>query len=216
MASRSSVVTNSPASVLDYQSELIRTGQHLPIGRMQKIAIGYDAEYVPPANDKYIKKYGRMIELRDRLLPLAWSLDKSMLLVPAPLVDRNGVVELPDLPDPDFAPEPWSDEEIENADLRDPKKDRARMISQRLRDRTSTFLEGTQIYVFQPVVRILFQPEIKNRMIGSAWWIDCHADASGAHCAFLVDRLTGQCHFFGGRYQVSAPSGESTAGDGQS
>jgi hypothetical protein len=213
MASRSSVVTNSPASVLDYQDELVRTGQHLPIGRMQKISIGYDAEYTPPANDKYIKKYGRMIELRDRLLPLAWSLDKSMLLVPAPLLDRNGVVELPDLPDPDFAPEPWSDEEIENADLRDPKKDRARMLSQRLRDRTSTFLEGTQIYVFQPVVRILFQPEIKNRMIGSAWWIDCHADASGTHCAFLVDRLTGQCHFFGGSYQICAPSGESTAGD---
>jgi hypothetical protein len=214
-------LTMTPKDILAYQCELVRTSNYLPLGRMQKIAIGPSGDYTPPAGDLYIQKYGRLIDLRNSFLPIAHSPDKSMILVTAPLLDRDGYVALPDLPDPSWIPAPPSKEEIEGREVIDTANgtkrresytdfDRVkpRMIPQRLEDRTSIRLEGSNFLVFAPVERITFQPEIDNRTVGTAWWIDCKANpADKTMATLLVDQKTGQVHFFGGRYSIEAPSG---------
>jgi hypothetical protein len=215
-------LTMTPADILKLQSEYVRTGKYLPLGRMQKISIGPEGGYVPPPGDLYIQKYGRMIELRDRFLPIAHSLDKTMILVTAPLMDRNGRVGLPDVPDPDWTAPPRTIEEIEGVEKvdtvtgrrwREPFQGDAsryqpRMIPQNLRDRTNRKLEGSNFLVFSPVERILFQPEIENRLIGTAWWIDCkYSHVDQTYVTLLIDEATGETHFFGGMYDISAPAG---------
>jgi hypothetical protein len=201
-------LTMTPADVLTYQSELVRTGKTLPLGRMQKIFIGPVAGYEEP-NDPYIRKFGRMIDLRDRMLPVAKSPnDESMILVTAPMVDRNGRVNLPDVPDPSWYPDPWTADESTHVVERDPLKDKARMIPQRLEDRTSEKLAGTNFLVFQPVLSFTFQPEIAGEMAGRIWICQWMPTYDGQHCAMLVDQRTGQTHFFGGRFSISTATGE--------
>lgn len=212
-------LTMTPKDILAYQSELVRTGNYHPLGRMQKIAIGPSGDYTPPPDDPYIAKYGRLIELRESFLPIAHSPDRSMILVTAPLLDRNGYVGLPDLPDPGWIPGPPSEEEIlGREEIRDGRKVRVaytdldrvkpKMIPQRLEDRTSVRLDGSNYLVFAPLERVTFQPEIDNRTVGTAWWIDCKLNpADGTHPTLLIDQKTGEVHFFGGRYSIEAPSG---------
>jgi len=215
-------LTMTPTDVLKLQNDYIRTGKYHPLGRMQKISIGPIEGYRPPDHDLYIRKYGRMIELRDRSLPIAHSPDKSMILVTAPLLDRGGRVALPDLPDPEWAAPVRTKEEIEGVEKRDPTTGRTwrepfsgdptrydpRMIPQNLRDRTNEKLQGSNFLVFQPVIRITFQPELENRLIGTAWWIDCRFNsADNTHASLLIDEQTGETHFFGGLYDIQAPGG---------
>jgi hypothetical protein len=245
----------TPADILKYQNDLVRTGQYERLGRLVKISIAPGDGWNPPPNDPFIKKYGRLIDLRDRFLPIAQSLDRSMLLATAPLVDRNNRVQLPDVPDPDWTPAGYSTEELANqaqgqeitvaiaeremaaaekaGDLRAVarwraaaenaraghqvrmpierpiEKDLARMIPQRLEDRTVKKLEGTNFMVFQPLINVAFQPEINNRLEGTAWTIKFGFNpADQTHPALLVDQRTGETHFFGGLYDIFGPSGE--------
>lgn len=221
--------TMDAAGILKYQGDLIRTGQYLPLGKMQKIAIGPNAAYLPPANDAIIAKVGRFIELRDRPLPLGQSMDRSMLIVPGLLLTKDNRVELPDLPDPNWTAPPPTKEEIEGIEVTDavtgqkhtefPKESarmNVRMIPQRLEDRAEGRLEKTNFLVFSPVIGITFQPEIANRMVGDAWLVDCRFNpVDRTHMALLVDQKTGQVHFFGGMFEVlgSSPnSGRSPRG----
>lgn len=207
---------NTPADVLKYQTELIRTGQYLPLGRLQKIAIGPNASYRPP-DDPIIRKHGRFIDLRDKLLPLGQSRDRSQVLICAPMLGADGRAGLPDLPDPEWVAPARSLEEIEGRKIvengverrevvkADPTKYTPRMIPQRLEDRTSQMLEGTEFLVFEPVEYFTFQPEIKGRLVGDAWRVKCLPDFStkpATHVSLLVDRRTGDAHFFGGRFDI--------------
>jgi hypothetical protein len=205
---RAGTLTQTPADILTYQADLVRTGKSLPMGRMQKIFIGPVAGYDQP-DDPYIKKFGRMIDLRERMLPVAKSPDGSMILVTALMVDpRTGYVGLPDVPDPSWHPDPWTRDESTHVVERDPSKDKARMIPQRLEDRTSERLAGTNFLVFQPVISFTFQPEIAGEMAGRIWICQWMPSYDGTHCGMLVDQRTGQTHFFGGRFDISTATGE--------
>jgi hypothetical protein len=198
----------TPADELEYQNELVRTANFVALGRMNKISIGPCQGYEPPPDDKYIKKYGRFIELRDKFLPIAQGPDRSIILVTAPMPVVNGRAMLPDLPDPSWAAEPWTEEESTGKAERPISKDKPRMIPQLLKDRTNEMLEGTQFYVFRPVVRLAFQPELNNRLIGDAWIINFKPNpANGSLCTLLVHRLTGECHFLGGLPDISGATG---------
>jgi hypothetical protein len=208
--------TTSAADILKYQNQLVRTQDVEPLGRMQKIAIGPVAGYIPPPGDALIAKFGRIIELRDRVLPIAQSRDRSMIVVMAPMVLADGRVGLPDLPDPQWTPPAPTKEEIEGIEIIDEKTGRkirkfpetsarqnVRMLPQRLEDRAESRLQGTNFLVFSPVLRITFQPEINKRMIGDAWLIECkYNNADRTHMTLLVDERTGETHFFGGAYEI--------------
>lgn len=212
-------LTMTPADVLKYQNDLIRTGKFFPLGRMQKIAIGPAASYTPPSSDPIIRKFGRLIELRDRMLPIGQSEDRSMILITAPLLDAAGRVSLPDLPDPEWTPPPPSREEIEGFKVKkvvdgverevtefpkgNSERYAPRMVPQRLRDRTNEKLEGSNFLIFSPVLTISFQPEIQKRLVGDAWLIRCsYSRMDDTHPTLLIDEATGESHFFGGLYEV--------------
>jgi hypothetical protein len=222
----SKTLTLSPADLLKYRNDLVRTGKFLPIGRMRTIALGPCASYSPPANDPIIRIRGRMIDLSGQYLPIGQVAtdDGSLVLCTSTLTNRDGYVGLPDLVDPTWRAADFTEEEAMNpdcdvdcrkqTDIKDGKrvphvhirlragKDKPRLIPQRLEDRTNDRLEGTNFLVFQPVLRITYQPEKlkagEHTFEPAEWKIEFRPDSSGTHCAFLADPKTGECHFFGG------------------
>jgi len=220
-------LTGTPADLITYQRELIRTHNYIPLGRMNKIAIAPSRDWTPPPNDPYIARYGRLFEFRHQWLPIAQSQDMTQLLITAPLCDRSGRVGLPDLPDPSWRAEPWTPAEQgyksdgsmlldgqgkQRFEPRPAEKDQARMIPQRLEDRAEgngrKKLEGTNFLVFQPVLKIVFQPERDRQLQAQAWIIEAQHDPSTqTHMALLMDPATGESLFFGGRYDIIANEG---------
>ena len=218
--------TMSLADILKYRNDLVRTQKVETLGKMQKIAIGPNALWNPRTQDATMQKIGRFIELRDQPLPIAQSLDRSSLLVMAPLLHKvTGRVELPNIPDPNWTPGQPTREEIEGIEVEKeikdlegrvvgtrkvrvlPQVDNARriapMVPQDLVARAEGILEGTNFLVFSPVEKITFQPELNRRMVGDAWVIDCsRPDPDGRRMALIVDRSTGETHFFGGCYEI--------------
>jgi hypothetical protein len=212
MATRTLKMT--PADLFEYQNTLVRTQKYLALGRMRTIAIGPCDTYTPPANDPIINGWGdqpqrnargRMIDLSGQWLPIGQaSDDKNMILCCAPLRRADGYVGLPDLADPTWKAESFTEAEAMDPDkFRDPAKDRPRMMPQRLEDRTNDRLAGTNFLVFQPVLRITYQPEElkpgdQHGFKPAEWKIEFRPEINGTMCAFLVDQKTGECHFFGG------------------
>lgn len=212
---------STPADVLKYQNDLVRTGQFLPLGRMKMIAIAPNAGCPPlPSWDPIMQKWGRLMQFREQVLPIGQSLDRSMILVCAPLMDRAGRVALPDLPDPSWRAPNFTPEEIEGVEkigphgekYREPVASSNRMprtIPQDLRQRAEGFLDGTDFYVFSPVLSISFQPEVNHEMLGTFWAIECkYNPADRTHPALLINAKTGETHFFGGLYDVVKAVGE--------
>jgi hypothetical protein len=223
-------LTGTPADLITYQRELVRTHDYIPLGRITKIAIAPSADWFPPANDPVIAKFGRLMQFHSsRLLPIAQSRDLTQLLVPAPMFckqDRS--VGLPDWPDPGWRAEPWTNAEqgYDNEGkplMRDGKqyheprpleKDQVRMLPQRLEDRCERpngrlgKLEGTNFLVFQPVINVVFQPEKDRQLQAQNWVIEAQFDpGTQTHMSLLVDPQTGETIFFGGRYDLVANEG---------
>lgn len=228
--------TQTPADLLSYQRELVRTGNYIALGRMLKISIGPSADYAPP-DDPIIRRWGRMIDFRNYSLPIAQSVDRSIVLVTAPLAGPGGAVHLPDLPDPDWKRPELTREEIEGREVKqvvdgreyttrqpvapDPAKHSPPMLVQKLTDRCEQMdgrpgvMAGTDFLMFQPVLRVVFQPEIEKRLTSTAWILNfCGPDGSllldmeRRCCSLLVDHKTGECHFFGGRYDIFSGLGD--------
>ena len=201
-------LTNTPVDVLAYQNELVRTGKCLPLGRMKMISIAPNALCPPlPTWDSWMKAKGRLIQLRDQVLPISQSPDLSMILVNAPLLNRDGRVALPELAEYDWVAPQLSTEEITGKVPRSIHK--APMIEQSLRARAEGFLEGTKFYVFSPVLSIAFQPEQDHKLLGTFWAIDCsYNPADRTHPTLLIHAETGETHFFGGLYDVVRATGE--------
>lgn len=204
-------VTNTPADILAYQNELVRTGKYTPLGRMKKIAVGPSGAAPPPA-DNFMRKFGRFIDFRERSLPIAQSLDGSMALITSRWIwTDKSVAALPDVPDPLWKPPSWTRDEVTQKVDRDPAKDRPPMIAQRLRDRADGYLENSQTLVIQPVLSIVFQPELGERMQPTFWMLVCRPDVNGKQMALLVDERTGQTNFYAGDFEIIR-EGEFSAG----
>jgi hypothetical protein len=210
-------LTMTPADILKLQNDWVREGKCIPLGRLVEVAIGPHQNWHPEdyQNDPYIRRNGRFMRFAYRtrrnvqagMVPLAWGPDNSTLLVGAHLRNEDGYPELPDVSPPEWAPEPWTPAESQGLVERDPAKDTRPMIPQRLRDRADGYMEGTYFYTFSPVLFITFQPELKAGL----WRIVCLPDFTvqpAAHTTLLVERRTGEMHFFGGRYEIETAIGE--------
>jgi hypothetical protein len=208
-------VQNTPADLLSYQRDLVRTGDFIPRGRINKIALGPSADYVPPEGDPLIDKYGRLIDFGQNFLPIGQSRDETLVLITKPWIHPDwGIAGLPDRPHPAWTPPNFTRDEITLAKPTDYKKRTAPMVPQRLFDRANqesgrpAVLEGTDFVVFQPVLCITFQPEFEGKILGTIWKIACAPDRSGMYPVLLVDHKTGEAHFYGGQYLIVKPTGE--------
>lgn len=214
----------SPVDVLKYQNDLVKTGKVFPLGMVKMISIGPNDQCPPlPTWDEVMKKYGRLMQLRDLKMPIAHSPDRSMILATAPLVDRQGRVRLPDLPDPTWKPANFTEEEIIGREAIDPatgkktrvqvqrrpETDTPRMLEQSLAARSEGFWETSDFYVFSPVLSISFQPEKDGQMLGTFWAVECNFNsADNTHPTLMVEARTGETHFYGGTYKIVRATGE--------
>ena len=120
-----------------------------------------------------------------------------------------------DLPDPTWRPDPWTEDETAGRVARPVEKDMARMIPQTLEARAERGpnggigkLDGTNFWVFMPVISIVYQPERDRQLVAQMWKIEASYDpGTNTHMALLVDPSTGETLFYGGRYDIVANEG---------
>lgn len=204
-----SKLTMTPADLLAYQNDLVRKHQCEHLGRMTQIAIGPNKAWNPAdfGQDPVIAKWGRFMQLRGRPLPIAFSPDQAMLLVCAPLLNAANRVELPDVPDPSWVAAAWTREETMAEVERPAEKDAAPWLPQRLEDRAEGLFGN--FFVFSPVLYVTFQPELGDKVQPTMWRVVCgYNPAEDTHPTLLVERRTGETHFFGGLYHLQGAIGE--------
>ena len=200
----------SVEDVLNYQDELVRTGQFEILGKMKTLVLepARDAN-VPGRNETSV--VGVRLDWRNEEAPkggylenfvqIAQSLDRTMLLCLGAMRRRDGRVGLPDIPDPSWKPGNPTPEQvcppITGYDERyksaaHPKGtpiygaawagNQAPMIAQKLEDRCSGYVKGTHTMLFQPVHQILFQPEINQQLQATYWMITGRAADGSTFC----------------------------------
>jgi hypothetical protein len=223
----------SLVDILNYQDNLKRAGQFEFLGRMKILVVEASAGASVPGVAE-TSRVGVRFDWRnepgpdgtgyvDNFIPIAQSLDRQMLLALAPVVRRDGTVGLPDIPDPAWAPGMPTAEQIAPEMVKDPKRgwivkdtgqkfspDSPPMIKQPLEQRgVCELTDAPAILCAQPVTQIMFQPEIGGGLAATYWSIVGAFDpATRTDLAFLVDRRTGEAHFFGGRFSIVKPRGE--------
>jgi hypothetical protein len=125
MGSATQTLTMSPADILKYQADLVRTKNYLPLGRMRTIAVGPCDTYTPPPLDPIINGWGpqpqrnargRMMDLSGQWLPIAQAHHEHMILCMIPLIRSDGYVGLPDLVDPTWRAASYTSEDVMNPD----------------------------------------------------------------------------------------------------
>ncbi|MGH7744955.1 MAG: hypothetical protein ACREQ5_09155 [Candidatus Dormibacteria bacterium] len=188
MSATAPPITGTAVDTLQYQSDLVRAGTYEPIGRMMKLSVGDSAKFKPPVDDKLFDRFGRFIDLRHCMLPLALSPDDSQLLVTARLLrltcpkcaaqflsgaattavcpqclasfTATPEVKLPDLPDPFWTPASWTQDEVEGRTKPDPAKTRPPILAQFLTNRCEQDEHG-QPSLIARTNYMVFQPVVR-------------------------------------------------------
>ena len=195
-------IINSPADTLAWQTDRILHNDYELLGRAWVIVLeashGAGTPQASVANTlgSRIEFYGNDKRKGNSLMPrIAQTRDRSTLLLLDPIINTEGRVGLPDIPDPSWEP-PIPTEEQVTGDYRPPA---APMLKQEFADRARGQLKGTRFLVFGPVAQILIRPE----GLPEGWIAECAgALNTGTQMELLIDQDTGQAHFFGGRYRI--------------
>ncbi len=214
MSSLAQAQQMTDADILKYQSDLVRTKNYQPLGRMLQIAVGPSGYWDPAKHvgDPILVKFGRFIEFRNQPMPLGMCAGQ-ILVCSDVRRQADGRPGFPDLPDPSWKPELWTEDEVTGRVARDPAKNRAPLIPQRMTDRCEQWkgepavMDGTDFLIFQPVERITFQPEKDGELQAEVYQLVL-SPLEGRHCSFLVDHKTGKCHFLGGSFEVQGAPGK--------
>lgn len=193
------VPQSSVGDILKYQLECVRTGQFEYLGKIKCIVLEAAAGANLPAA-AVTNRVGLRLDFYNEGPALAQTLDRSQLLFVSPIVRADGRAGLPDIPDPDWKPPIFTPTQamIEGKEAY-PAAPVAPMIPQRLEERATGLLKGTNFLVFEPVAQVLIHPE----GIADYWLIEGRAhQGTGTHLALIVDRVTGQAHFYGGMFRI--------------
>lgn len=205
--------------IFKYQRQLVDTGNYEFLGRMKRIVLEAE-EGTPTQPQSVTSKLGHVLEWYNQrhpkggavqnYVPIAQSRDHKMVLSLEPILKRDLIgrltpeVGLPDIPDPGWAPRnPVSTEEAEQWAREGVSGSDPTMIAQDLNRLTQKMLHGSEYLVFQPVVQVLFQPVIGEALQATYWTLLFSYDpATRTYPAFLVDRVTGEAHFYGGKFEI--------------
>ncbi len=172
------------------QKDLIRRGDYRHLGMLSVISLDKEKDQrLPQAQARVI---GRVIDLMDKRVPLAISLDEQELLLP------NGFPKkLPDIVDPNYPGRMTLEEKTP-------------YIRQAWSDRASgeTYVAGTDMIVAQPVIKLIMVGDPRSPLAKLGWpMVICGTDAQGRHMTFLFDPRKGVGFFVGGRFQFSTRLG---------
>lgn len=202
---------------LKYGRELVQTGQYEYLGRCKRIVLEAEAGARTQAPG-VTAKIGHVLEWYDtahpkggtirNYMPIGQSPDRRMLLCLEPLLKRGldgrlipGDVGLPDMPNPAWKPRNWTEQEVLDGTAANGQN--PDMVPQNLNQLTDKMIRGSEILVFQPVVQVLFQPEINQQLQATYWTLRLdYEQATNTFPAFLVDRKTGFAAFYGGKHQI--------------
>lgn len=220
-----------PADVIAWQRECIRAGSFQVLGKIWIVNLEASAgAQVPGAN--VANRLGSRMEFYNEsggpevIGPMiAQTGPKGSLLILDPIVRADGIVGLPDIPQPDWKPPIPKASEISWDPKKHPKgakpkpyvPPRAPMIPQHLIDRGDGFggrargqiRAGASTYlVCGPVVQILVRPmDANNCVLPNALILKCLpstpiAGANATLMDLLIDSATGEAFLYGGRFEV--------------
>lgn len=211
------------ADIFDYQRRMVDTNNFEFLGRMKRIVLEAE-ENARTQPQNVTDKLGHVLEWYNQphpkggvvqnYLPIGQTYDRKMLLALeyAMTRDLNGrltpEVGLPYMPDPSWKPQnPVSTEQAEEWAAEAAQGLRTiggpPMIPQNLNQLTNKMIQGTQFLVFQPIAQVLVQLAIGGELRAEYATIKMQFDpATRTWPAFLIDRQTGEAHFYGGRYEL--------------
>jgi hypothetical protein len=213
------VMTAAPVDVpalLAFQKECLRTKNYKFIGKIMRIVFEVTQEmYIPPelAEDLKSDPMGPCIEFfpETNRLPVAQveaAGTQSFLLPLAPCLYAPGSrVGFPDKPDrhwvPDKGPETVKVEDPDTHEISyKMQHEKPRMLEQPLRNFSRGILRGTNYIIYERVAQIL----VKANGIAEGWILKCEKNpADDTHMTFLLDRATGEAHFYGGIFEITRP-----------
>jgi hypothetical protein len=210
-----------PADVIAWQRECVRNEQYQILGRVWMIALEASAgAHVPGRN--VANALGSRIEFyndrggTDVIGPhIAQTGPRGSLLLLDPFVRYDGVVGLPDIPQPDWTPPIPKSSDLTSTKAYVPPS--APMIPQHLIDRgdghggraRGQIRAGSSIYlVCGPVVQIVVRPlDEQNRILPNALILKCLPSSAKAGVQatlmdLLIDAQTGEPFLYGGRFEV--------------
>lgn len=193
---------NSPITEFDFanvqqiQETRIRTQDYKPLGRVVWISMELQLDHKPSVAEMFFQ--GRF-DFQNQGPLLAMSKDFADLLLP------DGIVPLPDIPDPAWVPPAFK--QPTQAQLADPKwkpePAKPPMVKQSWLDRPChQFKAGTEIWVaYQPIVEVWFRPF----GVPTYAHVKCKPTAwAGKRTVLLVQPETGKAHFYGGVFEIGS------------
>jgi hypothetical protein len=204
------VPPDNTAAILKFQNDCLRQRKYIPLGWIQRIVLERtNATYIPSDMEEDLKSDpgGISIEFfgQENWLPIGQVETagfQSFLLPLAPVVTKDGYAGFPDKPDRHWAPsKPPENIRQEDGSYKTIREE-VRMVKQPLRLFSSGILRGTNFAIYERVAQIL----VKAQGIAEGWILRCgYNPVEKTHMAFLVDRTTGEAHFYGGLYDISKP-----------
>ncbi len=184
------------ASVQQIQETRIRTMDYKGLGRVVWISMELQLDHKPSPAEVFFQ--GRF-DFQNQGPLLAISKDFGDLLLP------DGIVPLPDIPDPTWAPPAFKDPT--KAQLADPKwkpePAKPPMVKQSWLDRPChSFGSGKETWVvYQPIIEVWFRPF----GVPTYAHVKCKPTAwGGRRTAMLVQPETGKAHFYGGVFEIGS------------
>ncbi len=182
--------TLAVGDVIQLRRDRVRRGEYRPLGRMITVVIEAARGAQVPQAEAAV--FGVRLDWGTAGPPLGISYDSVDLLVLA------AVPPLPDIPDPGWQrpglPDDATPKQVARWRALQPP-----MIQQRLADRASARVRGSNFLVFHPVAQILFKPEGVPLFSVISGMTD---ETSGTKLALLIDPMTGEAHFYGGRFRI--------------
>lgn len=210
-----------PADVIAWQHDCIRAGQFQVLGKIWMINLEASAGAQVPGKN-VASLLGTRIEFYNEFggpevvgPMIAQTGPKGSLLILDPIVRPDGIVGLPDIPDPTWKPPIPTKRQITSKNPFVPPK--APMIPQHLIDRgdghggraRGQIRAGASTYlVCGPVVQIVVRPMDSNNVVQpNAMILKCLPSTAlpGANATtmdLLIDSATGEAFLYGGRFEV--------------
>lgn len=210
--------SSSPADVIFWQGECIRSGAFQILGKIWMIALEAAAGAHVPGKS-VADRLGSRIEFYNSLggpdvigPRIAQTGPKGNLLILDPFVRDDGTVGLPDIPDPTWAPPIPTEKQLTG--IKAYVQPKAPMIPQHFVDHKDGYggrargqiRAGSTVYlVCGPVSQMVIRPiDEQNRILPNGLILKA-LPWNGTQMELLVNPQNGESFLYGGRFEIISP-----------